>query len=157
MSKRAPKNPTKVSKPALTLDRMLEIWKSPYGGGKRPDFSQIFPYYSADCRFQDSIQAFQGKDKFMEMCDRLHRRCSEIYMEVHNAAQNGNIFMFEWTMTVRFGRTPLTPMKGATRITVDDKGLITEHRDYYDLWGDSLDAVPMIGKAYRLFMKTVMG
>jgi hypothetical protein len=60
-------------------------------------------------------------------------------------------------MTVRFGRTPLTPMKGATRITVDDKGLITEHRDYYDLWGDSLDAVPMIGKAYRLFMKTVMG
>jgi len=144
-------------KPAMTLERMREIWVSPYGRGKKPEYSQIFPHYHPHCRFRDSIQAFEGKEKFLEMCDRLTRRCSEIYMDVHAAAQNGNVFFFEWTMTVRFGKAPLTPMYGATRVTVDEDGLITEHRDYYDLWGDSLDAVPLVGKMYRLFMKTVMG
>ena len=146
-----------TEKKAMPLDRFLEIWKSPYGKGKKPDYSQIFPYYHPNCRFRDSIQGFEGKEKFMEMCARLTKRSSEIYMDVHNVAQNGNTFFVEWTMTMRFSRAPLTPLRGSSRINVDDDGLITEHRDYYDLWGDSLDAVPLIGKMYRWFMTTVMG
>ena len=157
MSPKRPGTEKDPSGPALTLDRMLEIWNSPYGSGKKPDFSRIYPHYHPHCRFHDSIQAFEGKQKFVEMCDRLSRRCSEIYMDVHTAAQNGNTFFFEWTMSVRFGPAPLTPMYGATKVTVDEEGLITAHRDYYDLWGDSLDAIPVMGKIYRLFMKTVMG
>ncbi len=143
--------------PSMTLERFEEIWQSPYGKGKVPDFSQIYPHYHPNCRFHDSIQSFDGRDKFVEMCDRLEKRCSEIYMDIHDIAQNGNTFFIEWTMTMRFRKTPLTPMHGATKVTVDDDGLITLHRDYYDLWGDSLDAVPGVGKMYRWFMTTVMG
>ena len=146
-----------TEKKGLTLDRFQEIWGSPYGKGKKPDYSQIYPYYHPNCRFQDCIQAFEGRDTFMEMCNRLAKRCSEIYMDVHATAQNGNIFFVQWTMTMRFRKTLLTPLHGATRVTVDDAGLIIEHRDYYDLWGDSLDAVPVIGSMYRWFMRTVMG
>jgi hypothetical protein len=146
-----------TQKKDMTLERFREIWEIPYGQGKKPDYSRIYPYYHPDCRFQDSVQAFQGKDKFVQMCDRLQKRCSELYMDVHAMAKNGNIFFVQWTMTMRFRRTPLTPLQGATRVTVDDAGLITEQRDYYDLWGDSLDAIPVMGKMYRWFMKTVMG
>lgn len=145
------------AKTAMTLERMLEIWYSPYGKGKKPVFSEIYPHYHPQCRFHDSIQAFEGREVFMEMCERLQKRCSEIRMEVHHAAQNGNVFFVEWTMSVSFMKAPLTPMYGATRLTVDEEGLIKVHRDYYDLWGDSFDAIPVVGKMYRWFMRTVMG
>jgi len=147
-----------AKKRKMTLKRLEEIWMSPYGKGKVPDYSQIYPHYHPDCLFHDSIQAFRGRDAFTQMCERLEKRCSEIYMDIHSMGQNGDhIFFVEWTMTMGFRRTPLTPIHGATRLNVDDDGLITLHRDYYDLWGDSLDAIPVMGKAYRWFMKNAVG
>ena len=144
-------------KKGMTPDKFLEIWNSPYGADPVPDYSKIYPHYHPDCRFHDSIQSFDGRDNFMEMCERLEQRCAEIRMEVHSAAKNGNVFLIEWTMSMRFRGTPLTPLSGASRLNVDDDGLITLHRDYYDLWGDTLDVIPGVGKAFRWFMKTVMG
>ena len=146
-----------AKKKAMTLERLLEIWNSPYGDDPVPDYSNIYPHYHPNCRFHDSIQSFDGLDTFMEMCERLEERCAEIRMEVHSAAQNGSIFLIEWTMTMSFRGTPMTPLNGASRLNVDEDGLITLHRDYYDLWGDTLDVIPVVGPAYRWFMKTVMG
>ena len=108
----------------MTLDRLLEIWTSPYGEDKVPDYSQIYPHYHPNCRFHDSIQHFDGLDIFKEMCERLEERCNEIRMEVHSAGQNGNVFFVEWTMTMSFRGTPMTPLNGATRLNVDDDGLV---------------------------------
>lgn len=73
--------------------------------------------------------------------------------------RNGdNLFFVEWTMrTMRFRNAPLTPIHGTSRLNVDQNGLITLHRDDYDLWGDSLEAIPFMGKTYRWFMKRVVG
>jgi len=145
------------AKAPMTVETLREIWMSPYGRGKKPDYSRLYPHYHPDCRFQDSIQAFQGKGKFIEMCERLGKRCQEIYMDVHAVAGSGKLFFVEWTMSMRFKMSPLTPLKGATKVEVDDDGLIVHHRDYYDLWGDSMDAMPVVGKMYRWFMINVMG
>ena len=145
-------------KNVMTLERLEELWLSPYGKGMLPDYSQIYPHYHPDCLFHDSLQAFRGRDTFIQMCERLEKRCSEIYMDVHSMGQNGdNIFFLEWTMTMSIRNTPLTPIHGATRLNVDEDGLITLHRDYYDLWGDAFDAIPVMGKMYRWFTKNVMG
>lgn len=141
----------------LNLDKVREIYSKTYGADGKPDFSHIYPYYHPQVRFRDSIQMIEGKEKFMEMCARLAKRCSELYMAVHDIAQSGNVIFLQWTMTLRFKKTPLTPLNGVTKLTLDDNGLIVEHRDFFDLWGDSFDAIPVVGKAYRLFMKTVMG
>lgn len=141
----------------ITVEKFLEIWNSPYGKEKMPSYSNIFPYYHENCRFQDSIQSFEGLDKFKEMCKRLEKRCKEIRMEIHAVAKNGNVFLVEWTMPMKFGPAPLMSMYGASKIIFDENGLITLHRDYYDLWGDTLDVMPGIGKLYRWFMRTVMG
>ncbi len=144
-------------KEVMSLERMKEIWLSPYQFGKKPDYSQIYPHYHPNMRFKDSIQEVNGKAKFVELCDRLQKRCSEIRLDIHDMAQNDKIFFVQWTMSIRFRGTPLTPMYGATKITIDDEGLITEHRDYYDLWGDTLDVIPIVGRMYRWFMVNVMG
>ena len=62
--------------------------------------------------------------------------CSELYMEVHNAGKDENVFFFEWTLYMSFMGSPITQMKGAARIVLDDDGLIIDWRDYFDLWGD---------------------
>jgi len=147
-----------TEKQVMTLERFREIWMSPYGKRKVPDYSQIHPHCHPNCRFHDSAQAFQGRDTFIQRCKRLEKRCSEICMDIHSMGQNGgNVFFVEWTMTMRFRNTPLTPIHGTSRLNVDENGLITLHRDYCDLWGDSLDAIPVMGKMYRWFMKSVMG
>ena len=142
---------------ALTLEKVREIYSRTYSDDGKPDFSHIYPYYHQNVRFRDSIQVIEGRNKFIEMCDRLARRCSEIYMTVHDIAQNGNIIFLQWTMTTRFRKAPLTPMHGVTKLTRDHQGLIVEHRDHFDLWGDTFDAIPVIGKMYRWVMRKLLG
>jgi len=157
MKKKPSKSGSDALAGGLTLEKVREIYEKTYGDEGKPDFSHIYPYYHPNMRFQDCIQVIEGKEKFMEMCDRLARRCSELYMDVHDIAQNGNVIFLQWTMTLRFMKTPRTPLNGVTKLTLDEDGLILEHRDHFDLWGDSFDAIPGVGKLYRLFMKKVMG
>jgi hypothetical protein len=46
---------------------------------------------------------------------------------------------------------------GASRITLNEGGKIIEQRDYYDLWGDIFDNIPIFKKIYRKFMKNRFG
>ncbi len=145
----------------LTLNEMTEIWNSPYGEDPRPNYSNIFPHYHPNCRFQDCVQTTEGLEKFKGMCLRLEKNYPEIRMEIHGAAKNGKVFYFEWSMLMRSKfmpkSVPLSSMNGATRLDVDDNGLITSQRDYYDIWGDIIDNIPGINKVYRWFMRTVLG
>ena len=118
-----------------------------------PDFSLIETYYHPQVRFRDPIQALEGRDAFIEMSKRLARRCSELRAHVNDATQTGNVIMLQWTMEMKLGPTPLTRIEGCTKLTIDDQGLVTAHRDYFDLWGDSLGSAPGIGKLYRWFVR----
>jgi hypothetical protein len=117
-----------------------------------PDFSLVENYYHPRVRFRDPIQALEGREAFIEMSKRLARRCSELRAHVNDAVQTGNIIMLQWTMEMKLGPTPLTRIEGVTKLTLDEQGLVTEHRDYFDLWGDSLGSTPGIGKLYRWFV-----
>ena len=116
------------------------------------DFSLIETYYHPQVRFRDPIQALEGRDAFIEMSKRLVTRCRELRAHVNDAAQTGNIIMLQWTMEMKLGPTPLTRIEGCTKLTLDERGLVTEHRDYFDLWGDSLRSTPGIGAMYRWFV-----
>ncbi len=108
-------------------------------------------------RFRDCIQAISGKTEFIALCERLTKRCTELRMDIKKIARNGDWIFMEWTMTMVFRRSPLTPIHGSTVLTLDAGGLIVEQRDYYDLWGDIFDNVPYFKRSYRSFMKRVFG
>ena len=116
------------------------------------DFGLIETYYHPDVRFRDPIQALEGRAAFIEMSERLVKRCRELRAHVNDAAQTGNVIMLQWTMEMKLGPTPLTRIEGCTKLTLDDQGRVVAHRDYFDLWGDSLGSTPGIGKLYRWFV-----
>jgi len=141
----------------LTIELVKELWSKTYNTEGKPDWEHIFPYYSDDIVFQDSIQRIEGKEEFLKMCNRLTTRTKELNMEILNIAKNDNIIIFDWVMTMMFKKYPSTPLYGSTKLTLNDAGIIKEQRDYYDLWGDIFNKIPQFGKAYRRFLKKKFG
>jgi limonene-1,2-epoxide hydrolase len=141
----------------LTPESIREIWTKTYNTNGKPDWANIYPYYHPDIVFHDAIQRLEGMDDFVDMCERLASRCERLNFDIHDLAMDGNIIFMQWTMTMEFRRTPMTPMYGCTKLTLHEDGRILEQRDYYDIWGDILAKAPGLGKLYRAFMKKVFG
>jgi len=141
----------------LDNEVVLRLWSKTYNTNGKPDWSHIFPYYHEDIVFQDTIQKVEGKDAFVEMCNRLTERCEELKMKIFSIAANQDEIFMEWEMTMIFRKTPSTSLFGCTKLTLGDDGRITHQRDYYDLWGDIFVNVPFMKKFYPRFMKRLFG
>jgi limonene-1,2-epoxide hydrolase len=141
----------------LTSERVLDLWSRTYNTQGKPDWSHIFPYYREDMIFQDTIQRIDGKEDFTDMCNRLTERCEQLDMQITAIAASPTYIFMEWIMTMIFRKTPSTPVHGCTKLTLDEHGMIKEQRDYYDLWGDIFQNVPVMKRAYPKFMRRVFG
>jgi limonene-1,2-epoxide hydrolase len=143
----------------LELDRteIHRLWTTTYNTDGKPDWSHILPYYHDDIVFQDSIQRLEGKEDFVAMTKRLTRRSKSLDMELHTLQKDGHTIVMEWTMTMRFRVFPSSSMYGMTRLTLGEDGRIVHQRDYYDLWGDIADNVPLYKHIYRWFMRRFFG
>jgi len=141
----------------LSVEEIKLLWSKTYSEEGKPDWSHIFPFYSKDIIFQDSIQRIEGKPEFEAMCNRLAKRCKSLKMDIYNIIGTDNIVMMDWKMTMSFRIFPKKPIYGATRLTFGNEGLIIEQRDYYDLWGDIYDGIPIIRRIYRQFMRVFFG
>lgn len=141
----------------LNIESVRELWSKTYNTDGVPDWSHIFPYYHRDIIFQDTIQRIQGIESFTAMCGRLTKRCKQLNMEIVSIAQNGDIIIFDWIMTMIFKKFPSTPLYGSTKLTLNEDGFIIKQRDYYDLWGDIFNNIPRFGRMYRRFLKKKFG
>ena len=140
-----------------SAEQIRELWSRTYNTSGKPDWSHILPYYADNIRFRDSIQEIRGKVPFTEMTERLAARSKELHMEIVRAAKQQNEIFVEWEMTITFRKSPKSVLYGMSRITLDESGRICEQRDYYDLWGDIFDNIPVMAKRYRRFMKKKFG
>ncbi|MGB9695133.1 MAG: nuclear transport factor 2 family protein [Caldisericaceae bacterium] len=139
------------------LGQFVELWTSIYNTGGKPDWSHILPYYSDNIYFEDTIQKIRGIKDFSSMVDRLTKRSKELRFRIINSLMEGNIIFMEWEMTISFRGTKSSAIRGASRIKLDETGKISEQRDYYDLWGDIYDNIPLLNRLYRAFMRKVFG
>lgn len=156
VSASTPSTPKSTAK-RLTLENLPQVLGRSIGDDGKPSWDHIYDYYAPNMRFQDSIQTIHGREPFIEMCKRLASRSKELRMDITGLAQNGNVIFFQWTMTINYAGTKTTPMYGCSKLTLNEEGQILEQRDYYDLWGDTFDAVPGFGKLYRRFMHKLFG
>lgn len=137
--------------------QIVDLWTRVYNEAERPDWSHLLPYYAEEIHFTDSVQEIHGIKPFSEMVERLTRRSSELRMAVLRAVIQENVIFVEWEMTILFRNTRASVVHGASRLTLNADGKIIEQRDYYDLWGDIFDNIPVWNKLYRKFMRKVFG
>ena len=138
-------------------DQFVELWTDIYNTQGKPDWSHILPYYDDNIYFRDTIQEIRGMKEFKAMTVRLVERSQDLKMKIVNILFEGNIIFFEWEMTLSFKKYPNSTLFGSSRLTLNEDGKIIEQRDYYDLWGDIFDNIPMFAKIYRKFMKSRFG
>ncbi len=141
----------------LDVDTVKELWSKTYNAHGKPDWSHLYPYYHPQVVFQDSIQRIEGIEEFVALCERLTQRCQSLHMEILSIAQDSNVILMDWIMTMAFTKYPPTPVYGSTKLTLHDDGRIIAQRDYFDLWGAILDGIPLLKLRYRRFMRRVFG
>lgn len=141
----------------LDIDTVRALWSKTYNSNGKPDWSHIYPYYHPDVVFQDTIQRIEGIGEFVALCERLAKRCESLQMEILAIAQNANIILMDWIMTMSFNKYPSTPVYGSTKLVLHPDGRIIHQRDYYDLWGDIFNGIPYFKKPYRKFMRKHFG
>lgn len=141
----------------ITRDTIVELWSKTYNTEGKPDWSHILPFYDDHIYFRDSIQEIHGIEDFKAMTERLTERSKDLKMNIVRAVQQENIIFFEWEMTISYKKNPSSVVYGASRLTINQAGKISEQRDYYDLWGDIFDNIPRFGQSYRKFMKKKFG
>ncbi len=139
------------------VETIKELWSKTYNTEGKTDWSHILPYYDDQIYFRDSIQEIHGIEDFRAMTERLTKRSKDLKMKVVRAIMQVDIILVEWEMTISYNKYPSSVLYGASRLTLNGDGKITEQRDYYDLWGDIFDNIPRFGKAYRRFMKRKFG
>ena len=141
----------------LDINTIRELWSKTYNANGKPDWSHLFPYYHPDIVFQDSIGRIEGINEFISLCERLTERCESLEMQILSIAQNSNIILMDWIMTMSFNKYPSTPVYGSTKLILHPDGRIIYQRDYYDLWGDIFNGIPYFKKTYRRFMRKHFG
>ncbi len=141
----------------LDIGTVRELWSRTYNSSGKPDWSHLYPYYHPDIVFQDSIQRIEGIQEFKALCERLTERCEMIQMEIVSIAQEANIILMDWIMTMSFKKYPPTPVYGSTRLSLHADGRIIFQRDYFDLWGDIFNGIPYFKKTYRKFLRKHFG
>lgn len=140
-----------------SAEQIRELWSRTYNTEGKPDWSHIFSCYREDIAFRDSVQSVKGQQDFEAMCNRLAGRCKALRMDIRSLVmESGTVFM-QWEMTMSFKNFPSSTLYGATRLLLDEDGLIYDQRDYYDLWGDIFDNIPWMAKPYRAFMRKRFG
>ena len=136
----------------FTVDTAREMFsfRGKSDSGEGVDVSIVRTYYHPDVRFRDAIQEVHGRDAVIEMLLRFPQRCEELSCEVHEAMQQGDVIFVEWTTRMRIrDRLPELANHGVTRLRLDEDGRVIDHRDFFDLWGDMIDAFPRVSKVYR--------
>lgn len=137
--------------------QLADLWARVYNEAGRPDWSHLLPYYAEEIHFTDSVQEIHGIQPFSEMVERLTGRSGELRMAVLRGVMQENVIFMEWEMTILFRNTRTSVVHGASRLTLNAEGKIVEQRDYYDLWGDIFDNIPVWNRLYRKFMRKVFG
>jgi hypothetical protein len=141
---------------AAELDRFIDAWLLHRVAGS-PDGStelhRLQQFYSADVRYDDvpTAASFVGHDGIREMCELAHRWASDLEFTVLTRQVNGEMFAIETesrgTNDTPLGVLPATGrtfiLKGVSVGRFNQKGLICEQRDHWDL-GSFLGQIGML-------------
>ena len=126
--------------------------------GLRPDaperLEELAACYDAEVRFKDPLQTLHGRAEFIEMNRRLLRRSRKLRFEVSHALQSGELIFLDWTLDLAPKLGPSMTFAGATRMRLQS-GLVIDHRDYWDLAGGVIGAVPGLRSLYRAALSAI--
>lgn len=133
--------------PAQVLaDQLREIYLSFEKDGEGA-LARLTRLYDRDVVFRDPLQTLNGRDAFMAMNRRIMTRARRLSFDVKDAMGGADSLFLAWTMIYEPHHGPTIAFEGSTHARVRE-GLITEHRDYWDLLSSVAHSLPVVRNVY---------
>ena len=133
---------------------LQNLFNKPYGidPPSREKWSEL---YNENVVFIDPTQKTKGLDSYIEVQEKLIRRCDDIFLKSHQVILNSDFGFVEWTLGLKIMGKEFV-YQGVTKLIFGKNGLIQEHRDYFDFCGPTFGPVPILGPFIRwLYSKFV--
>ena len=135
------------------LEEVNQRFRTLYNELNKDTLEKLADLYDADTVFIDPIHSVNGLGELTEYCRNLYANVQTIQFEYHDVSYGPGIFHQDWTMTFEHPKMnkgePIT-VAGSTLVRVNDIGLITEHRDYYDVGEMIYRNIPVVGSFIEL-------
>jgi hypothetical protein len=116
------------------------------------DIARLGQYYAADARFKDPFNDVRGVPAIAQIFSHMFESLDQPRFVVTHQLQQGSDAFLSWDFTFRFKnfrRDQLQCIQGATHLKLDDAGLVTLHRDYWDAAEELYEKLPLVGGLMR--------
>jgi len=123
------------------------------------DIERLDRFYAAQARFKDPFNEVQGVDAIGRVYRHMFESLHEPRFVVHEVLVQGDRCFLAWQFLFHFRRwrEGLQTVRGATLLELDDIGLITLHRDYWDAAEELYEKLPLVGALMRWLRQRASG
>ncbi len=141
------------------LQEVNQRFRKLYNELNKDTLEKLSDLYDPDTAFIDPIHTVHGLGELTEYCRNLYANVKSIQFEYHDVSYGPQIFHQDWTMTFehpKMNKGEPISVAGSTRVRVNELGLITEHRDYYDVGEMIYRNIPVVGSFIELINKRLI-
>ena len=118
--------------------------------------AQLPAFYAPQARFKDPFNDMQGVPAIEKIFRHMYVALDRPRFVVTDTITQGQQCFLTWNFEFyfrRFDTTTLQTVRGGSHLKLNDDGLITLHRDYWDAAEELYEKLPAIGSLMRWLKK----
>lgn len=115
------------------------------------DVARLGEFYAANAEFKDPFNEVRGVPAIQRVFEHMYVALDGPRFVVHEVIVQGDQCVLTWDFLFRFRRFSgdLQTVRGASHLKLDANGLITLHRDYWDVAEELYEKLPAVGALMR--------
>ena len=115
------------------------------------DLSRLGDFYAPDAEFKDPFNEVRGVPAIQQVFAHMYVALDAPRFVVLDVIAQGDQCVLTWDFIFRFRRfsRELQTVRGASHLKLDANGLITLHRDYWDVAEELYEKLPGVGALMR--------
>ena len=120
------------------------------------DLPEMGRYYATHAHFKDPFNDVQGLAAIQGIFGHMFEALHEPRFVVTNRVVQGPHCFLTWDFLFRFKsfqQDTLQTVRGASHLVLDEQGLVTLHRDYWDAAEEMYEKFPVVGGVMRWLKK----
>ena len=116
------------------------------------DLARLGQVYAPEARFKDPFNEARGVPAIQAIFAHMFGALEQPRFVVTGRVVQGNQCFLTWDFLFafqRFDKGVTQTVRGASHLVLDDEGLVTLHRDYWDAAEELYEKLPVVGALMR--------
>ena len=115
------------------------------------DLLRLSEIYASAVQFKDPFHEVTGLAEMQRIFGHMFETLDNPKFVVRDVISRGEQCFLSWDLLFRFRRFSRTPqsIRGASHLVFDTKGLVVQHRDYWDAAEELYEKLPAVGALMR--------